>query len=90
VTVTLGQSGLDERERACRNCPAMHAVQQADPFEQREVAPHRLGGDAELIGDGADGDPPPFADQGGDGVLSLFGVHRTTLLRRREPGAVDA
>ena len=52
----------------------MHAAQQAGPLEHGEVAPHRLGGDAELLGDGGDRHPAALGDQPGDGVLALLGV----------------
>ena len=47
----------------------------AGPLEDGEVAAHRLGGDAELLGGGGDAQPAALTDQHRHGLLPFLGVH---------------
>ena len=54
---------------------AVHAAEHPGALEEGEVAPDGLRGDAELLGDGGDGEPAPLGHQGGDRVLAFLRIH---------------
>jgi hypothetical protein len=73
--VPLAEAGLDQGEGARRDGPAVDAAHHSGPLEDGEVAADGLGGDPELLGHGGHRQPSSFGDEGGDGVLTLLGVH---------------
>lgn len=56
----------------------MHAPQHPGALQHGEVPADGLGGDAEALGDGSDGDPAPVGDQARDGALAFLCVHGTS------------
>jgi hypothetical protein len=77
--VALGQSRLDEGQRARRHGTAVHPAEHACPLEDGEVASYGFGRDAELLGEGGDAEPAAVGDEGGDGLLTLLRIEHAVL-----------
>src|SRR5690606_23762703 len=74
--LAFGESGLGDRERGGRDRAAVDTTHESQAFEMREVAAHRLGGDAVPVGERRNRYAAASRHQRCDRLLPILCVHR--------------